>query len=154
VTKAGCFLCPCLAARHRAGSLRGACKVQRSGVSHLQTMKPMGLRLERGRRGSPEGQSSVSAGVEACRNRFQTRVPGTPFCPIFRGQISQQARPSYAGYRASESIYGNGEKRMELFPVVYAGLVRIRPSGQFFIDLGGGWVNMDIIAFTAVTRAV
>jgi hypothetical protein len=42
-------------------------------------MNPARVRVERGRRRPPEGQSSALAGAETCRNRFQTRPPGTPF---------------------------------------------------------------------------
>jgi len=77
--KGGMFSMPLRSRRHRAGSPWGTCKVQRSGVSRLRTMNPGGVRVERGRRRPPEGQSSALAGTETCWNRFQTRPPGTPF---------------------------------------------------------------------------
>ena len=86
--KGGMFSMPLRSRRHRADSLWGICKVQRSGVESSANEKRR-LRVERGRRRPPEGQSSALAGAETCRNRFQTRPPGTPFISGISKEIEQ-----------------------------------------------------------------
>ena len=56
------------------GNLQGAT----NGVESSANDESRRVRVERGRRRPPEGQSSALAGAETCRNRFQTRPPGTP----------------------------------------------------------------------------